>query len=182
MSANTPAQPVQPIQPIPFSVLQAKLQAWLVTMLTVVAEAYDLGAVIGKGAQVRANGQTLMPSVVFVPNRDRKHVKPDAIECAPTLAIDVLNSRVTAEYKATLRERYAAAGVMEYWQVDADRAQVQCYQVDAHGRYELIPPDARGLHYSSAIVELSFPVDWFRKQPKLLSLLEWWGLIEGEEA
>jgi Uma2 family endonuclease len=177
-TANANAQPVQPV---PYSVLQAKLQAWLVTILTVVVEAYDLGAVIGKGAQVRVNAQVLLPSVAFVPTRDRKHVKPDEIACAPALAIDVLNSRVSADYKATLREHYAAAGVMEYWQVDADRAQVQCYQADAQGRFDLIPPDVRGMHYSSAIAELVFPVDWFRKQPKLLSMLEWWGLIEGEE-
>ncbi len=165
----------------PFSVLQAKLQAWLVSMLTVVVEAYDLGAVIGKGARVVANKQTLTPDVVFVPNSDRKFVKPDAIECAPALAIDVLNSRVTELHKASLRERYAAAGVMEYWQIDADRATPHFYQADANGRYEEIPPDARGLHYASAIVELSFPVTWFREQPNLLTIMQWWGLIEGED-
>jgi len=150
-------------------------------MLTVVVEAYDLGAVIGKGARVVANNQTFSPDVIFVPNRDRKFVKPDAIECAPALAIDVLNSRVTGPHRAALRERYAAAGVMEYWQIDADRATPHFYQTDANGRYEEIPPDSRGLHYASAIVELSFPTQWFREQPNLLTIMEWWGLIESED-
>ena len=170
-----------PASPAPFSVLQAKLQAWLVTLLTVVVEAYDLGAIIGKGARVVANEQTLAPDVIFVSNRDRKHVKPDAIECAPALAIDVLNSRVTKSYKASLRQRYAAAGVMEYWQIDTDLAAPHFYQADVNGRYDEIPPDARGLHYSSAIIELAFPAEWFRTQPNLLTIMEWWGLIENEE-
>ena len=150
-------------------------------MLTVVVEAYDLGAVIGKGARVVSNGHTLTPDVSFVLNRDRKLVKPDAIQGAPALAIDVLNSRVTEPYKKSLRERYASAGVIEYWQIDADKATPHFYQADANGRYDQIPPDARGLHYSSAIVELAFPTEWFRTQPNLLTIMEWWGLIENED-
>jgi len=167
--------------PAPFSVLQAKLQAWLVTLLTVVVEAYDLGAVLGQGARVVSNRQMLTPDVVFVPNRDRTKVKPDAIQCAPALAIDVLSSRVSEADKKALRERYAASGVLEYWQIDADRAAAHIYQADAHGRYDLIPPDGRGLHYSNAIVELAFPVEWFKTQPKLLTVMQWWGLIEDED-
>ena len=176
-SPQTPA-----LTSAPFSVLQAKLQAWLVTMLTVVVEAYDLGAVIGKGARIVANGQTLVPDVTFVLNRDRKCVKPDAIQCAPALAIDVLNSRVTAAYKAALRQQYASAGVMEYWQIDADRATPHFFQADVNGRYDEIPPDARGLHYSSAIIELAFPAEWFKTQPNLLTIMQWWGLIEDEDS
>ena len=53
----------------PCAVLQAKLQAWLVIMLTIVVEAYELGAVIGKGARVASHGEALFPDVVFVPAR-----------------------------------------------------------------------------------------------------------------
>ena len=140
------SSPLPLMPPAPFCVLQAKLQAWLVSMLTIVVEAYDLGAVIGKGARVVSNGHTLVPDVTFVLNRDRKFVKPDAIQGAPALAIDVLNSRVTEPYKTALRERYAAAGVLEYWQIDADKAEPHFYQADASGRYDAIPPDGRGLH------------------------------------
>lgn len=150
-------------------------------MLTVVVEAHDLGAVIGKGAHISNNNQMLTPDVIFVPNRDRKIVKPEAIFGAPALAIDVLNSRVAEPAKAALRSKYAAAGVPEYWQIDADRTEPHFYQADANGHYEAIPADARGLYYASAMVELAFPVEWFRKQPNLLTLMEWWGLIDVEE-
>ncbi|MCS7056831.1 MAG: Uma2 family endonuclease [Thermoflexales bacterium] len=165
----------------PYSVLQAKLQAWLVTLLTVVVEAYELGAVIGKGARVIAGDDVLTPDVIYVPNSQRKAVKADAIYGPPALAIDVLHSGVSEDERAALRRRYAAARVLEYWQIEADKGRGFCYQADAEWNYDLIPPDKGGLHYSAAIVQLAFPVEWFRKQPGLLKLMEWWGIVEVEE-
>lgn len=167
--------------PSPYAVLQAKLGAWLVTMLTVVVEAYELGAVIGKGARIVVNSDVLAPDLSYVPNSERKTVKPDAIRGPAALAIDVLHSGVSQAERAELRARYAAAHVLEYWQIEADKSRAFCYQADAKWRYDLIPPDKGGLYYSSAIVQLAFPVEWFRTQPNLLTLMEWWGLIETEE-
>jgi len=30
-------------------------------------------------------------------------------------------------------------------------------------------------------VPLAFPVDWLRKQPGLIDLMAWWGLVEIED-
>lgn len=168
-------------QPSPFAVLQAKQQAWLITLLSVVSEAYELGAVIGKGAPILAGEDVLTPDVTFMSNRDRKLVQADAIHGPASLAIDVLHSRVPEATREALRRRYAAAHVLEYWQVDADLGRLHAYQASATWRYDLIPPDARGLHYSAAMIELAFPVKWFREQPGLLALMQWWGLVEDEE-
>lgn len=171
-------------QPSPFAVLQAKQQAWLVTLLTVVSEAFELGAVIGKGARIipsDAGADVLTPDVTFMSNKDRKLVQADAIRGPATLAIDVLHSRVPEGEREALRRRYAAAHVLEYWQVDADRGWLNAYQASAKWHYDLIPPDARGLYYSAAMVELAFPMKWFREQPGLLTLMQWWGLVEDED-
>jgi Uma2 family endonuclease len=162
----------------PYTVLQARLQAWLVNLLSVVVEAYELGAVIGKGARIVVGDDELTPDVMYVPNSARRAVKPDAIYAPPALAVDVLHSATSEEARAALRRRYAAAHVLEYWQIEADRGRGFCYQADANWNYDLIPPDKGGLHYSAAIVQLAFPVEWFRKQPGLLTLMEWWGLVE----
>ena len=164
-----------------FSVLQAKLQAWLINLLTVVVEAYELGAVLGKGARVIAGDSVLMPDVIYVPNQARSMVKADAIYGAPGLAVDVLHSGVSEAERAALRRRYAAAHVLEYWQIEADKGRAFFYQADADWNYDLIPPDKAGIHYSAAIVQLAFPVDWVRKQPSLIALMAWWGLVEVDE-
>lgn len=171
-------------QPSPFAVLQAKQQAWIVTLLTVVSEAFELGAVIGKGGRIipsTAGDDVLTPDVIFMHNRDRKLVQPDAIRGPATLAVDVLHSRIPEVEREALRRRYAAAHVLEYWQVDADRGWLHAYQASAKWHYDLIPPDVRGLYYSAAMVELAFPMKWFREQPGLLTLMQWWGLVEDEE-
>ncbi|MBO9345773.1 MAG: Uma2 family endonuclease [Chloroflexi bacterium] len=165
----------------PFSVLQAKLQAWLVNLLTVVVEAHELGAVLGKGARVIAGDDILTPDVIYVPNQARSAVKADAIYGAPALVIDVLHSQVSEAERAALRRRYAAARILEYWQVEADKGRAFFYQADAYWHYDLIPPDKAGMHYSAAIVPLAFPVDWLRKQPGLIDLMAWWGLVEIED-
>ncbi len=164
--------------PNPFAVLQAKQRAWLIALLTAVVEAYELGAVLGPGAVIHANGEVLTPDVVYLSDAERAHTKADAVYCPVPLAIDVLHSRVPEAERAERRARYAAAHVLEYWQVDADRGRAAFYQADANWHYDLIPPDAKGVYHSAAIVPLALPVIWLRRQPRLLTMLEWWGLVE----
>ncbi|MGQ9903134.1 MAG: hypothetical protein ACUVRU_02105 [Anaerolineae bacterium] len=159
------------------SVLQAKLQAWCVGMLSVVVDAYSLGAVIGKGTALRTGEADLWPDVIFVPKRSRGIVSRDAIKGAPTLCIDIIHSGFPEAERAALRQRYAGIHVLEYWQVEADTAQAALYQADAEWRYDLIPPDKAGMHFSTAIVELSFPVKWFREQPDIWRIMQAWGMI-----
>ncbi|MCL4506201.1 MAG: Uma2 family endonuclease [Chloroflexi bacterium] len=161
------------------SVLQARMQAWCVNLLSIPVDAYQLGAVIGKGAPVRAVGSdALYPDVMFVSGQDRKAVQADAIYGAPLLAIDMLHSGVPERERAGLRARYAAAHVLEYWQIDVDRGQPHFYQASAAWQYDRIEPDNAGMHFSTAIVELSFPAVWFRRQPDLWTMMAYWGMIE----
>ncbi len=159
------------------SILQARLQAWCVGMLSILVDAYDLGAVIGKGAPVQAGDVELWPDVVFVPKNSRHIVGRDAIKGAPALCIDIIHSGLAQAEREALRERYAGIHVVEYWQVEADTARADLYQANANWRYDLIPPDKAGMHFSSAIVELSFPVRWFREQPGMWRIMQAWGMI-----
>ncbi|MCS7060684.1 MAG: hypothetical protein RMN25_05910 [Anaerolineae bacterium] len=159
------------------SVLQAKLQAWCVSMLSLVVDAYDLGAVIGKGAVVQAGGQNLTPDVLFVSKSQRAMVGADAIHGPPALCIDIIYRTVPEPERESLRQRYASIQVVEYWQIEADTGQAALYQASATWSYDLIPPDKAGMHFSSAIVELSFPVRWFREQPSVWRIMQAWGMI-----
>ena len=165
------------------AVLQAKMQAWFVSMLSILADAYKLGAVIGKGAGIRSGSDTLYPDVMFIPTEERKIVKADAVYGGPLLAIDLIDSKLPAAERESLCKRYNAAHVLEYWQVEADRAHATFYQASAAWTYDVIPPDRAGMHFSSAIVELAFPVTWFRTQPDLFTMMTYWDIIsdQGDE-
>lgn len=165
------------------AVLQAKLQAWCVNLLSILVDAYQLGAVLGKGACLRTEADDMLsPDVLFVPTDVRKSVGADAVRAtaadgAPTLAIDIIHSGMPAAQRAAWRQRYAAAHVLEYWQIEADKAHPLFYQASADWQYDAILPDKAGMHFSTAIVELSFPVSWFRRQPDVWSMMQYWGMI-----
>jgi hypothetical protein len=164
------------------AVLQAKLQAWCVCLLSVPVDAYKLGAVIGKGAPIRtATGDALWPDVMFVLTEHRESVSAEAVAGAPALTIDIITSAMPEDQRAALCKRYAAAGVNEYWQIEADKASVFLYQANASGGLDPIQPDKAGIHFSSAIVELSFPIIWFRHQPDVWTMMSWWGMIHDDD-
>lgn len=143
-----------------------RLQAWLVSMLSIVADAYGAGEVLGAGAPFTFEGQTLSPAAAL---RDADgHL---------VLVADVLETRGDA---AARRAAYAAAGVGECWQLSPDGARAELYQRSAAGGYDLIPPDSRGTHFSAVFEELVFPVTWFVERPRALDMMQAWGLIDLE--
>lgn len=143
-----------------------RLQAWLVSMLSIVADAFGAGEVLGAGAPLMVGGQTLMPAAAL---RDG--------DGQLALVVDVLETRGDA---AARRAAYAAAGVCECWQLSPDGARAELYQRNSGGGYDLIPPDAHGSHFSAVLEELVFPVIWFVEQPRALDMMQAWGLIDLE--
>ena len=165
------------------AVLQAKLQAWVVLLLSIVADAYEYGAVIGKGAVIQAkDAEPLMPDVLFVPKECAKQVHAGHIEPnVAALVVDVIHSGITPAQRRALQQRYANARVLEYWQIEADKGKAFLHQANANGQYDEISPDKAGLHFSVVMEELAFPVKWFKQMPDLWTMMEWWGMISKEE-
>jgi hypothetical protein len=171
------------LAPSPHAVLQAKLQAWVIALLSTVADAYEYGAVIGKGAVIQPkDGEPLTPDVIFVPKEFAKRVHAGHIESnAVALAVDVIHSGVMPAERKALQQRYASAQVLEYWQIDADKGRAHLFQASANWQYDEIAPDKGGLHYSVVMEELAFPVAWFKQMPDLWTMMEWWGMISKDE-
>lgn len=155
------------------------MQAWCVGLLSIPVDAYKLGAVIGKGATIQtADGDTLSPDVMFVSGQERSIITAGSVNGAPLLAIDMVQNQTPLSLRANLRARFAAAHVLEYWQIEVDKGTAALYQANATWDYDLIEPDKVGMHFSTAIVELSFPIQWFRLQPDLWTMMAYWGMIE----
>ncbi len=162
----------------PHTILQARHQAWGVMLLSIVADAYELGSVLGKGVVVRGPHGPLTPDVVFVPNEAAEQVESGSIENGIGLAISVLHSGVSKDERKALREAFAAAHVNEYWQIDADKGRAHLYQASAKWTYDEIAPDKAGMHYSIVMEELVFPAIWFKELPSVWDMMEWWGMIQ----
>lgn len=157
------------------SVLAGRLQAWCVNLLSIPADAYQLGAVVGKGAIAHAGDVVLTPDVMLV--ADAGQITAEEIVGAPALAIDLIDAALPEAQRVALVQQYAAAGVQEYWQIEADTACPLLYQRNTRGSYDRIASDAAGIYYS-CLEELFFPVLWFTDQPNLWTMMQYWGMIQ----
>lgn len=173
-----PAKSAKPAKLVSPRVAHAQMQAWVVSLLTLVAHAYDSGEVLGAGVQLGQAKNVLAPDVSLLLSSEEGR---PAISEVPALAVSILSAEVTPTQRRRWCEQYADAGVHEYWQIDIDAGLAQLYQRNAAGQFDEIPPDGEGLHYSSVIAELVFPVVWFVDRPNIWQMMDWWGLIDEEE-
>lgn len=77
---------------------------------------------------------------------------------------------VVAAHETNISERqrayeYVAAGVLEYWLLDPDRAAAEFYHLDEHGRYQTIAPAADGFYTSRALPGFRLRVAWLWQEP-----------------
>lgn len=164
-------------------ILRARMQSWCIGLLSIISDAYELGAVIGAGAPIKLtkDNDFMRPDVIFVPTELSKSVGADYITpgaVGPALAIDLITSAATAEQRHARMKQFAEAKVLEVWQIEVDKPRASFYQADAEWRYDRIPPDKSGVYYSSVAEELFFPADWFRTQPDLWKMMAYWGIVD----
>lgn len=160
--------------------IQAQAQAWVIGMLSILNDVYELGMVLGKGTTIQNNGQTLYPDVILLPNALVDGLRADAVHGSAALGVDLIPAGMPEPPRQELRNHYAAAGIAEYWQVEVDTGKAFLYQLGANGAYELAKPDRKGRHYSLAAEELFFPVSWFKDQPGVMEMLEFWEILDAE--
>ncbi len=102
----------------------------LTSALEVFTQAHGLGEVYAAPTDVLlADGDYLVPDVVFV-RRDRAAIVSErAIESAPDLVVEVISPSTALLDRGIKRERYALYGVPLYWVVDVDLRQIEVYRL-----------------------------------------------------
>ena len=78
---------------------------------------------------------TLVPDVLIV--CDRNKIKPNGIDGAPDLVVEVLSPATASRDKGIKKSVYERAGVQEYWIVDPESKSIDVYQLQ-DGRLEFI--------------------------------------------
>jgi Uma2 family endonuclease len=91
-----------------------------------------LGEVWTAPLDVRLGEDTaLQPDLIFVSNARAATIKEGYIEGSPDLVVEVLSPSTAAHDRATKLGIYAAAGVTEFWLVDAQARTVEVLKLQA---------------------------------------------------
>lgn len=147
----------------------AALQAWTVSMLTLINDAYSLGVVCGAGLRLGAGATAHEPSAAVL----------RATDGAPLLIVDIFDAGVGQTRLKTARRAVAASGAVEYWQLIAsDPPIAHLLQRDGARDFADTPPDARGMHYSLINEDLRFPAAWFAERPMIVDMMGAWGMVD----
>jgi len=102
----------------------------LVTVLEPFVQANELGWVFPGPIDVLfAEGDYLVPDLVFVRRERRGIVSDRGIEAAPDLVVEVASPSTAERDQGLKRERYAHFGVPEYWVVDPDARRIDRWRL-----------------------------------------------------
>ncbi len=103
-----------------------------------------------------ADHTVVQPDVLYV-SPDRREILQDWIEGAPDLVVEVLSPSTARMDRVLKLNRYAEAGVREYWLVDPAARTVELLVNDG-GHFVVHVPDG-GIWRSSAVADVELDID-----------------------
>lgn len=105
------------------------------------------------------------PDLLYIAEAHRDRIK-DAYPDGPAdLVVGIVSPESAGRDRGDKFYEYQAAGIPEYWLIDAEREAAEFYQLDERGRYQLVPADANGVYHSRALAGLWLRVTWLWQQP-----------------
>jgi len=151
---------------MPTTLHHADSQGFLSTLLTAYVRFRDLGAVLGHSFEMRLVGRSRLPDLLFVRAAHRQRLSEDRLEGPADLVIELVSTDSVVRDHGEKRAEYAAAGVPEYWVVEARpgrRGGEFLRLVD--GSYEPILVDAGGRLWSTVVDGFWLDPAWLGQDP-----------------
>ncbi len=158
------------------------LVRWLISILSLFVETYDLGWLRPApfNMQIPHLDRGREPDILFVAKERLHIVQPSNLSEAADLVIEIISPESIGRDRGEKFVEYETAGVREYWLIDPDREQAEFYRLAGTGRYRLISPDADGLFHSTVLPNFWLKVDWLWQEslPKVLDVIRQFGLLD----
>lgn len=164
----------------PVSLRHSELGWFLMTLLSLIAQKFDLGTVHGPEVQFRvsASARRRQPDVLFVAKARGDLLKATVVDGAPDLVMEIVSpDSVERDWREKWVE-YAAARIREYWIVDPLYKRVELNTLEAEGHYAAA--DLRdGYLHSTVIPGLRIRPEWLWQEPlpNVLDVLKELGVL-----
>ena len=100
------------------------------------------------------------PDLLFVANAHADRLRETYLDGPADLVVEIVSPESDERDRGTKFVEYEAAGIPEYWLVDALREEAWFYQLGEDGRYHLGPIDPDGFYHSAVLPGFRLRVAW----------------------
>jgi len=140
------------------------VQEFLLYLIKTFVRFFRLGVVRTAPLEVKIkpDGNAREPDIIFIANEQLERLTADRVNGAPDLIIEIISDESVSRDRVKKFDEYEAGGVPEYWIIDnrPNRKRTQFYQLDEHGEYQAIKPDAKGIYHSRVLPGFWLKVSW----------------------
>ena len=150
----------------PASYRHVDLAGFLVTVMRLLVTHRDLGVALGPELQIRLarHRSRRVPDVLFIAKDRQDIIRPNYIEGAPDLVIEIVSPDSLARDWREKYLEYEAAGVREYWVIDPMSQKVEAYALGEAGHYAQLP-EKDGVIGSTVIAGFYLRTAWLWQEP-----------------
>lgn len=164
------------IMTTPASRKHQEIGSFLDQILSVYAQAHDLGIVIPPPFQMKLAHSGREPDLLFVAKQHLNRLKEAYLDGPADLVVEIISPESVGRDRGEKFYEYEEAAILEYWLINPQREQAEFYQLDEKGRYRLATPDASA-YISPVLRGFELPVDWLWHIPQTLDALRALGLV-----
>jgi Uma2 family endonuclease len=160
---------------MPPSTRHQQLVGFLYTILLNFVQHFRLGELLVAPYEMKVvpDGNSREPDILFVATENLARLTEKKLEGPADLVVEVISPESVYRDRSDKFDEYAAAGVREYWLVDArtGKENASFWVLDEHGKYRAAVVDDAGVYRSSVIPSFWFKPAWLWEEERPSPLL-----------
>lgn len=158
------------------------LVRWLITILSIFTETYDLGWLRPAPFNMRLPDRNYgrEPDILFVSKNRLDIIESSHLTEPADLVIEIVSPESAGRDRGDKFVEYETAGIPEYWLIDPDRELAEFYQLTESGHYQPAPFDEQGRFHSAVLPGFWLKVEWLWQEPlpKVMTVVRSLGLLD----
>jgi Uma2 family endonuclease len=160
------------------TIVHAQIARFVVTTLSLFAEAQDLGEVLYEPVNMKLPGRPSgrSPDVLFIARTHLDRLRERHLEGPADLVVEVISPSSATVDRIDKFEEYEAGGVPEYWIIDPVRELADFYVLGERGLYVRVE-HREGVYESRQLPGFRLRVDWLWSRPRVRDIEAELGIV-----